>query len=150
MIYGFIADKRYITAINLNTFSVLLSTLSLMFYFVLQYTFATHAIFSVVFAIGIGNKILLRYRPCLFKTQDPVFFLLFSSSKLCFLSNKNIQAGMNSLTTMYLCDLVGLKLFSNATGIVNLFRGFGCFLGPFLAGKLNFVFDNFVIKKKDL
>jgi hypothetical protein len=45
-------------------------------------------------------------------------------------------AGMNCLTTMYLCDLVGLSRFSNATGIINLFRGFGCFLGPFLAGEL--------------
>ena len=42
---------------------------------------------------------------------------------------------MNCLTTMYLCDLVGLARFSNATGIINLFRGFGCFLGPFLAGE---------------
>lgn len=60
MIYGFIADKRYITAINLNTFSVLLATLSLMFYFALQYTLATHAVFSIVFAIGIG-KIERKY-----------------------------------------------------------------------------------------
>ena len=36
---------------------------------------------------------------------------------------------MNSLTTMYLVDIVGLKKFGNATGIVNLFRGFGCFIG---------------------
>jgi MFS family permease len=41
---------------------------------------------------------------------------------------------MNSLTTMYLCELVPMSRFGNATGIVNLFRGFGCFLGPFLAG----------------
>lgn len=46
---------------------------------------------------------------------------------------------MNCLTTMYLCELVGLKKFSNATGIINLFRGFGCFLGPFLGGKFKFV-----------
>ena len=41
---------------------------------------------------------------------------------------------MNSLTTMYLIELVGTKKFANANGIVNLFRGFGCFLGPFLGG----------------
>ncbi len=42
---------------------------------------------------------------------------------------------MNCLTTSYLCELVGVKKFGNATGIINLFRGFGCFLGPFIAGK---------------
>ena len=47
-----------------------------------------------------------------------------------------IQAGMNCLTTMYLCEIIGLKRFPNANGIVNLFRGFGCFLGPWLAGEL--------------
>lgn len=41
---------------------------------------------------------------------------------------------MNSLTTMYLVEIVGMGKFSNATGIVNLFRGFGCFIGPFLGG----------------
>ena len=52
---------------------------------------------------------------------------------------------MNSLTTMYLTDLVGNKKFSNATGIVNLFRGFGCFLGPFLAGN----YDLLIINEKN-
>lgn len=49
---------------------------------------------------------------------------------------------MNCLTTMYLIDLVGMKKFSNATGIINLFRGFGCFIGPFVAG---YIADNFQI-----
>lgn len=44
---------------------------------------------------------------------------------------------------MYLCDLVGLNRFSNATGIVNLFRGFGCFLGPVLSGLIADKFDEF-------
>lgn len=39
---------------------------------------------------------------------------------------------------MYLVDLVGLENFNNATGIVNLFRGFGCFIGPYAAGNKNF------------
>jgi len=36
---------------------------------------------------------------------------------------------------MYLVDMVGMQKFNNATGIINLFRGFGCFIGPFLGGK---------------
>jgi hypothetical protein len=43
---------------------------------------------------------------------------------------------MNSLTTLYLIELVGKDKFVNATGIVNLFRGLGCFIGPFIAGEL--------------
>ncbi len=45
-------------------------------------------------------------------------------------------AGTNCLTTPYLKDIVGMEKFSNAMGIVNLFRGFGCFLGPFLGGNI--------------
>ena len=61
---------------------------------------------------------------------------------------------MNSLTTMYLCDLVGMKKFSNATGIINLFRGFGCFLGPYIGGNfktITFFFTQFLnLKKKGI
>ena len=99
MLYGLIADRKIISAINLNTFSVLVATVPLFLYIVMQYHYWSQIIFSIAFAIGI--------------------------------------AGMNSLTTMYLCDLVGLAKFSNATGIINLFRGFGCFLGPFLGGTEN-------------
>ena len=53
-----------------------------------------------------------------------------------FLKSKWI-AGLNCLTTMYLVDMVGMPKFNNATGIINLFRGFGCFIGPFLGGKWN-------------
>ena len=98
MIYGFVADKRFISPINLNTLAVACSTLPLFFYPLLAKHYGSHMLFSVIFAIGI--------------------------------------AGMNSLTTMYLIDLVGMKKFSNATGIINLFRGFGCFLGPFLGGMI--------------
>lgn len=44
---------------------------------------------------------------------------------------------MNSLTTAYLVDLVGVEKFGNATGIINLFRGIGCSLGPVIGG--NFI-----------
>jgi len=102
MLFGFVADKRYISPVNLNTLSVATCTAPLFLYELLQGSFWTQAVFSFFFAVGI--------------------------------------AGMNSLTTMYLVDIVGLKKFSNATGIVNLFRGFGCFIGPFLGG---IVADNF-------
>jgi hypothetical protein len=94
MLYGLIADKRYISPVNLNTIAIFICTVPLFFYKVLQYNFWSQSVFAFFFAVGI--------------------------------------AGMNSLTTMYLVDIVGLKKFSNATGIVNLFRGFGCFIGKIL------------------
>lgn len=96
MLFGLVADKRYITPVNLNTLAVIICTVPLFFYELLQHSFWSQAVFSFFFAVGI--------------------------------------AGMNSLTTMYLVDIVGLKKFSNATGIVNLFRGFGCFIGPAAGG----------------
>ena len=99
IIFGFVADQKIITAVNLNTGSVFVSTVPLFFYIIMQYFYWSQILFSVVFAIGI--------------------------------------AGVNCLTTMYLCEVVGLGKFSNATGIVELFRGFGCFLGPFLAGLIS-------------
>jgi hypothetical protein len=41
---------------------------------------------------------------------------------------------MNSLSTMVIIELVGTDKFINASGIVNLFRGIGCFVGPFIGG----------------
>ena len=35
---------------------------------------------------------------------------------------------------MYLVEMVGLNKFNQATGIINLFRGFGCFIGTPVAG----------------
>lgn len=99
MAYGFVADRRIILPINLNTFSVIVGTVPLFLYFKLHLAYWSHVVFAVAFAIGI--------------------------------------AGMNCLTTMYLVDLVGLKKFSNATGIINLFRGFGCFVGPFASGLIS-------------
>jgi hypothetical protein len=46
------------------------------------------------------------------------------------------QAGMNCLATPYLVEIVGSKKFSNANGILNMFRGIGCMFGPYIAGKL--------------
>jgi len=103
MLFGLIADRRWVSAINLNTLSVLIATVPLFLYKALQYTFWSQAIFSFLFAVG--------------------------------------MAGMNSLTTMYLVEIVGMKKFSNATGIINLFRGFGCFLGPFIGGLIADKYD---------
>lgn len=59
MAYGFVADRRFIAPINLNTFSVVLGTLPLFFYFKLQVAFWSQILFSVLFAIGIGTRPLI-------------------------------------------------------------------------------------------
>lgn len=59
MLYGFIADRRIILPINLNTFSVIVGTLPLFFYFKLQAAFWSQIFFAVAFAIGIGKTNLL-------------------------------------------------------------------------------------------
>jgi MFS family permease len=46
-------------------------------------------------------------------------------------------AGMNCLATPYLVAIVGSDKFSNANGILNLFRGIGCIIGPYVAGYLS-------------
>ena len=119
MLFGFVADKRYISPVNLNTLSVATCTAPLFLYELLQGSFWTQAVFSFFFAVGIGNFSNILIFTTNF-TKRIYIFVLF-------------QAGMNSLTTMYLVDIVGLKKFSNATGIVNLFRGFGCFIGKIFA-----------------
>jgi len=43
-------------------------------------------------------------------------------------------SGVVTLTTPYLCEIVNLDKIANATGIVSLFRGFGCFIGPVIGG----------------
>ena len=43
-------------------------------------------------------------------------------------------AGMNCLTSVYLVDLVGLDKLTNSTGIISLFRGLGCVIGPYAGG----------------
>ena len=46
---------------------------------------------------------------------------------------------MNCLMTPYLTEIVEPKKFGNSVGILNLFRGFGCFLGPYLSGSFELV-----------
>jgi len=99
MLFGWVADKRYMTPLNLNTLSVLIATIPFFFYAnILQYHTWGQYLFATCFAIG--------------------------------------TAGMNSLTTAYLIDIIGLEKFGNGTGIINLFRGFGCFIGPFIGGTI--------------
>jgi len=95
MLFGAIADRKWISAFNLNTFSFILCAGINLVYFSLNNEWL-QITYSVVFAIG--------------------------------------TAGMNSLTSVYLCEMVGLENLTNSTGIISMFRGLGCFLGPFLAG----------------
>ena len=43
---------------------------------------------------------------------------------------------MSALSNPYLVEIVGMEKFSNGMGIINLFRGFGCFSGPYIGGEL--------------
>lgn len=99
MLFGLIADRRIITALNLNTLCVVFATGPFFIYKILlmKHTWGQY-LFALSFAIG--------------------------------------TAGMNSLTTAYLVDLVGVEKFGNATGIINLFRGIGCSIGPIFGGML--------------
>lgn len=96
ILFGMIADRKILSAINLNTFCVSVLTLALFLFPWLKTDYYYLIGFAVLFAIG--------------------------------------AAGMNCLTTMYLLEIVEMKDFANANGIVNLFRGFGCLFGPFLSG----------------
>lgn len=44
------------------------------------------------------------------------------------------MAGLNSITSIYLCEIVGLEFLSNSFGILCVFRGVACLIGPFIAG----------------
>jgi hypothetical protein len=57
MIFGFVADRKIISAINLNTGSVFVATVPLFLYIVMQYFYWSQILFSVIFAIGIGKTI---------------------------------------------------------------------------------------------
>lgn len=52
--YGFLADRRFVSAVNLNTISSFIAMMALFFYFKLQFTFWSQVIFAVFFAIGLG------------------------------------------------------------------------------------------------
>jgi cyanate permease len=56
MIYGFIADRRYVSPINLNTFSVIVATIPLFLYSQLQKHYWSQMLFSIFFAIGMGTR----------------------------------------------------------------------------------------------
>jgi uncharacterized membrane protein len=103
MLFGMIADRKILSAVNLNTLCVSCVTLSLFLFPLLKSEYKYLIGFAVMFAIG--------------------------------------SAGMNCLTTMYLLEIVEMKEFANANGIVNLFRGFGCLFGPFLAGLITDLTD---------
>lgn len=53
--YGFLADRRFISPVNLNSIAALIATIPLYFYFKLQVTFIFQVLFSIFFAIGTGN-----------------------------------------------------------------------------------------------
>ena len=52
--YGFLADRRFVSAVNLNTISSFIAMMALFFYFKLQFTFWSQVTFAVFFAIGLG------------------------------------------------------------------------------------------------
>lgn len=54
MLFGFIADRKFIAAINLNSFSIAVSTIGLFLYFKLQYAYWSNVLFAILLAIGIG------------------------------------------------------------------------------------------------
>ncbi|RNA31636.1 monocarboxylate transporter 3-like [Brachionus plicatilis] len=58
------------------------------------------------------------------------------------------MAGVHSLSTPYLVEIVGSNKFRNANGILNTMRGIGAVLGPFFAGMLserfNSIFYSFI------
>lgn len=55
MLYGIIADRQFVSAINLNTFAVALATVPLVFYYLLKRTYLTQVLFVSVWAVGIGK-----------------------------------------------------------------------------------------------
>lgn len=55
MLYGFVADRRFVSAINLNTFAVVLGTVPLFIFTLLVKTYWSQVVFAIVFAIGIGK-----------------------------------------------------------------------------------------------
>lgn len=62
MLFGFVADRRFITPINLNSFSIAVSTVGLFFYFKLQYAYWSNVVFAILLAIGIGEFSILRQK----------------------------------------------------------------------------------------
>jgi predicted MFS family arabinose efflux permease len=55
MLFGLIADRKLVSAINLNTISVAIATAPLFLYSVLQKEYWSQIVFVIVFAIGMGK-----------------------------------------------------------------------------------------------
>jgi hypothetical protein len=58
VLFGFIADRKIITATDLNTLSVGLLAVITFLYSLFQYSFWTQAIYAFLFGIGMGKKVL--------------------------------------------------------------------------------------------
>ena len=57
--FGFVADRKIITAVNLNTMCVLIGSVPLFSMFILQKAYWSQLVFAVVFALGIGMLLLI-------------------------------------------------------------------------------------------
>ena len=98
LVFGFLADRRYLSSINLNTIATGIIAIIVLIYFSFT-SFGTQIFFAIIFAIG--------------------------------------MAGIVCVENTLLIDIVGKQKFSNAIGIINLFRGVGCFIGPPIGGVLS-------------
>jgi len=99
VMFGFLADRKFITAVDMNTACILIGSATMFSFFFLT-QFWELVIFAVVFAFA--------------------------------------MAGLNCLTANYLVEIVGnnSKVFANAFGILSLFRGISCMIGPFITGTI--------------
>lgn len=120
-------------------------------------------IISVIGIVNIPGRILAGYladkrfvSPAMLNTISlfigifPLFlhhyylqFYLWSSYLFSFLYALSTSA-MVTVTTNYLMDIVGQEQFSNAMGIVSMFRGVGCSIGPFAAGAIADRYDKVI------
>jgi hypothetical protein len=121
VLFGIVADRKLLSAFNLNTISYILLAVINMLMFSFR-SFELQIVYGVFYGIGAGES---WYRVIVAVDCKLVLYTKF-------------EAGLNSLTTLYLCEIVGLDQVTNATGIVSLFRGVGCLVGPYAAGELIF------------
>ena len=68
---------------------------------------------------------LFIYLPLVSFWSQACFSVLFAVS----------SAGMNTLTTVYLVEIVGSANFNNGIGLLSFSRGIGCIIGPYVTGK---------------
>jgi hypothetical protein len=55
MLFGLIADKKIISAVNLNSISVVLVTISLFLFPAMQFKYWSLVLFTVILATGAGK-----------------------------------------------------------------------------------------------